>query len=73
MEQFNFNVQRQLVKDLTLEVGYIGKLGHKLLIGYSPQSGALRTRRVDGQYRSAPHPAALWQQFGDLVAGQFEL
>ena len=36
VEQFNFNVQRELVKDLTLEVDYIGKLGHKLLIGYSP-------------------------------------
>src|SRR5260370_8721932 len=36
VEQFNLNVQREVVKDLTVEVGYIGKLGHKLLIGYSP-------------------------------------
>jgi outer membrane receptor protein involved in Fe transport len=36
VQQFNLNVQRQLVKDLTVQVGYVGKLGRKLLMGYSP-------------------------------------
>src|SRR5262249_15676980 len=36
VEQFNLNVQRQVVKDLTVQVGYVGKLGRKLLLGYSP-------------------------------------
>jgi hypothetical protein len=36
VEQLNLNVQRQIFKDLTLQVGYMGKLGHKLLMGWSP-------------------------------------
>lgn len=36
VQQFNLNVQRQVLKDLTVQVGYVGKLGRKLLMGYSP-------------------------------------
>ena len=36
VEQFNLNVQHQVVKDFTVQVGYVGKLGRKLLLGYSP-------------------------------------
>lgn len=39
VEQANFNVQRELVKDLTLEVGYVGKFGHKLPIGWNNNPG----------------------------------
>jgi outer membrane receptor protein involved in Fe transport len=36
VQQFNLNVQHQVVKDFTVQVGYVGKLGRKLLMGYSP-------------------------------------
>jgi len=35
VEQFNVNVQREVVKDLVVQVGYVGKLGRKLLMGMS--------------------------------------
>ena len=36
VQQFNLNVQRQLWKDLEVQVGYFGKLGRHLEIGLSP-------------------------------------
>lgn len=33
VQHFNLNLQRQIVKDLSLQVGYVGKLGRKLLLG----------------------------------------
>src|SRR5581483_2726363 len=35
VQQFNVNVQHELVRDLEIQVGYFGKLGHKLLLGLS--------------------------------------
>jgi outer membrane receptor protein involved in Fe transport len=35
LQEFNLNVQRELTKDLVVQVGYVGKVGHKLLIGMS--------------------------------------
>jgi outer membrane receptor protein involved in Fe transport len=35
LQEFNLNLQQQLTKDLVLQVGYVGKIGHKLLIGMS--------------------------------------
>jgi outer membrane receptor protein involved in Fe transport len=35
MQHFNLNVQREIVKDLAIEVAYVGKLGRKLLMGLS--------------------------------------
>ncbi|MEO7653362.1 MAG: hypothetical protein ABIZ80_23125, partial [Bryobacteraceae bacterium] len=35
VEHFNLNVQREVVKDLSVQVGYVGKLGRKLLMGLS--------------------------------------
>lgn len=32
LETFNFNVQRQLMQNLLVEVGYVGTLGHKLTV-----------------------------------------
>jgi hypothetical protein len=31
-EQYNFTIQRQLAKDLMLQVGYVGSQGHRLLV-----------------------------------------
>jgi len=36
VQDFNLNVQREVAKDLEIQVGYFGKLGHKLLLGLSP-------------------------------------
>jgi Carboxypeptidase regulatory-like domain/TonB dependent receptor len=30
--QYNFNIQRELAKDLVLQVGYVGSQGHRLLV-----------------------------------------
>ncbi len=30
LEQFNFNIQRQLSKDIVTEIGYLGTMGHRL-------------------------------------------
>lgn len=35
LQEFNFNVQRELTKDLVVQAGYVGKIGHKLLMGMS--------------------------------------
>jgi hypothetical protein len=51
VEQFNLNVQHQLVKDLTVQVGYVGKLGRKLLMGWSSNpalfSASATTANID--------------------------
>jgi outer membrane receptor protein involved in Fe transport len=35
IQQFNLNVQREVVKDLVVQVAYVGKIGRKLLMGIS--------------------------------------
>lgn len=35
VQEYNLNVQREVVKDLVVQVGYIGKAGHKLMMGLS--------------------------------------
>ncbi len=35
VQQFNLNVQREVVRDLAVQVGYVGKVAHKLLFGMS--------------------------------------
>jgi outer membrane receptor protein involved in Fe transport len=35
-QNFNLNVQREVVKDLVIQVGYFGKLSRHLLLGLSP-------------------------------------
>ncbi len=39
VQGFNLNIQRQLVKDLAIQVGYIGRLGRKLIMGFSANPG----------------------------------
>ncbi len=36
VQQFNLNVQREIVRNLEVQVGYFGKLGHNLELGLSP-------------------------------------
>jgi hypothetical protein len=35
VQHFNLNVQREIVKDLAVQIGYVAKLGRKLLMGVS--------------------------------------
>ena len=39
VQNFNLNVQHEVVKDLVVQVGYFGKLGRKLLMGISTNPG----------------------------------
>lgn len=66
-QHFNLNVQRQVLKDTVVEVGYIGKLGRKLLLGindnwapYQPGAtlGNLDQRRILQGYGSNTRSAS---------------
>lgn len=50
--QYNFTIQRELVKDLKLEVGYVGSQGHRLLathdINYSNPQTCLDLNTIEG-------------------------
>jgi len=37
--QYNFNIQRELTKDLVLQVGYVGSQGHRLLASHDVNFG----------------------------------
>ena len=39
VQSFNLNVQRQVVKDLAIQVGYVGRQGRKLIMGFSANPG----------------------------------
>jgi outer membrane receptor protein involved in Fe transport len=41
IQQFNLNVQREVVKDLAVQVAYVGKMGRKLLMGVSTNPALL--------------------------------
>jgi len=41
--QYNFNIQRELMKDLVLQVGYVGSQGHRLLGSYDLNPGNAQT------------------------------
>jgi outer membrane receptor protein involved in Fe transport len=43
VQNFNLNLQREIVKDLAVQVGYFGKLGRKLLMGVSSNPGIYAT------------------------------
>jgi hypothetical protein len=42
-EQYNFNIQRELAKDLVLQVGYVGSQGHRLLATHDINFGNAQT------------------------------
>lgn len=39
VQQFNLNVQHEVIRDLSVQVGYVGKLGRKLTIGVDSNPG----------------------------------
>ncbi len=41
--QYNFNIQRELTKDLVLQVGYVGSQGHRLLASHDVNFGNSQT------------------------------
>jgi outer membrane receptor protein involved in Fe transport len=69
--QYNLTIQRELTRDMKMEVGYVGSQGHRLLathdINYSnPQTC------VDIYNIAAANPANVTDGFGDQVScGQF--
>ena len=61
VQHFNFTVQREVVKDLSVQAGYAGKLGRKLLLGIAANPAGLRARRHLWQHQRASCPAGLRQ------------
>ena len=61
-EQWNFTVQRQLMTDMTLDVGYVGNV-NKRQVGYDPINSALTPAPGPIQ------PRRLLPDFGDLDGG----
>jgi len=69
--QYNFTIQRELTKDMKLEVGYVGSQGHRLLathdINYSNPQTCLDIANI-----AAADPSFVTDGFGDQVTcGQF--
>ena len=60
--QWNFFIQRQIMEDMTLDVGYVGS-GTRKQIGYSPFNNALSSGP------GAAQPQRLLPSFGDLDGG----
>ena len=61
-QQWNFTVQRQVMNDLAIDIGYVGNV-NKRQIGYS----ALNTAPVPGP--GPVNPRRLMPEFGELDAG----
>ncbi|MGH9941424.1 MAG: carboxypeptidase regulatory-like domain-containing protein, partial [Pyrinomonadaceae bacterium] len=81
-EQINFSVQRQLPKSFTLEVAYVGRLGHNLLVNDDVAMPLnLRDSRSGVDYftaidqllnftsRSSVTPIAFWENLFPGLAG----
>jgi hypothetical protein len=61
VQHVNLNVQREVVRDLVVQVGYVGKIGRKLIMGYASNPalfapgatlGNLDSRRIDRSFGS---------------------
>lgn len=61
-QQWNFTIQRQIMNDLAIDIGYVGN-ANKRQIGYS----SLNTAPIPGP--GAVNPRRLMPQFGELDAG----
>jgi hypothetical protein len=65
--QYNLTVQRELAKDMKLEVGYVGTQGHRLLathdVNYSNPQTCLDIANI-----AANNPASVTDGFGDNVS-----
>src|SRR3954471_10015301 len=72
-EQYNFNVQRELAKDLVLQVGYVGSQGHRLLATHDINFGNAQTcLDLNGLFNSgnAAYTAA-GNGWGDTTCGAY--
>jgi hypothetical protein len=72
-EQYNFNVQRELAKDLVLQVGYVGSQGHRLLATHDINFGSAQTcLDLNGLFNSgnAAYTAA-GNGWGDTSCGAY--
>ena len=63
MEQWLFNVQRQLTNNVVLEVGYLGNQGHKLEIFRNYNEPVLRSGPSDASSLQQRRP---WQNLGQI-------
>ncbi|MDQ1472121.1 MAG: hypothetical protein QOJ99_3601 [Bryobacterales bacterium] len=61
-EQWNVTVQRQLMEDMTLDIGYVGNVNKKQ-VGYDPINAAVTPGPGDIQ------PRRLMPEYGDLDGG----
>lgn len=62
IQQFNLNVQRQVVKDFAIQAAYVGKIGRKLLMGVSTNPALFGPGATVGNINSR----RLVQGFGNL-------
>ena len=62
VQGFNLNLQRQLVKDLAIQIGYVGKTGRKLIMGYSMNPGIYGP----GATLANLNARRIYQGFGEL-------
>jgi outer membrane receptor protein involved in Fe transport len=76
--QYNFTVQRELARDMKLEVGYVGSQGHRLLathdVNYSNPQTCLDINNIAGNNPNFPggNPAYVTNGFGsNATCGQF--
>lgn len=62
IQGFNLNVQRQILKDLAVQVGYVGRTGRKLIMGYSFNPAIYGPGATLGNTNAR----RIYQGFGDL-------
>ncbi|MBI3683040.1 MAG: TonB-dependent receptor [Acidobacteria bacterium] len=62
IQQFNLNVQREVIRDLAVQVAYVGKLGRKLLMGVSTNPALFASGATLGNINQR----RLIQGFGNL-------
>ena len=62
VQGFNLNLQRQVAKDLAVQVGYVGRLARKLVMGYSANPGIYGP----GATLANLNARRIYQGFGEL-------
>jgi hypothetical protein len=62
VQGFNLNIQRQIARDLAIQVGYVGKQSRKLIMGYSMNPGIYGP----GATLANLNARRIYQGFGEL-------
>ncbi len=62
VQGFNFNVQRQVFKDFAIQLGYVGRLGRKLIMGHSANPAIYGP----GATLANTNARRIYKGFGDL-------